>query len=262
MRVLIQTTSSPALDLALEESLHLSVEEGADNTWRLWQPAKPALILGTGQEAAREANLEFARANHIPVLRRHSGGGAVVIGPGAINYSAFYHFIDLPGSETIRGAMSAALKPLVAALKELGIDVREAGLSDLAVAVLPLSSQERGLGGEVQFRKLSGNSQARKRRSVVVHGTLLADPDFALIEKLLRFPSSVPDYRAGREHRAFLTSLRELNAPYELDSFSKILLKHLSSDKLDLSSASVDEMSRAERLFLEKYGSDAWNFRR
>ena len=288
MRVIIQTTLNASFDLALEESLHLSVEEGAaGNTWRIWQPAAPALIIGTGQEAALEVNLEFARSNNIPVLRRHSGGGAVVIGPGAINYSAFYRFSDLPGSETIRGAMSAALKPVVAALKTFGIDAEEAGLSDLAVtsppsplsceergsrsgageergqsddAVLP-SPRRRGVGGEVK-RKIAGNSQARKRHAVVVHGTLLADPNFALMENLLRFPSSVPDYRSGREHRTFLTSLREQHAPFDLDSFTNALLSELPSDKVVTSAASADEYARAERLAVEKYGSDAWNFRR
>src|SRR6185295_8870984 len=106
-----------ASDLALEEAIHVCVEENlSPNTWRLWQPARPAVILGTGQESAREANLETARAENVPVLRRHSGGGAVVIGPGAINFSAFYRFADLPGSETIRGAMLAGLKPVVETL--------------------------------------------------------------------------------------------------------------------------------------------------
>jgi lipoate-protein ligase A len=56
--------------------------------------------------------------------------------------------------------------------------------------------------------------------------------------------------------------LREQQAPFDLDSFSKSLLEQLPSDKLVVSSASAEELSRAQRLVLEKYGSDAWNFRR
>src|ERR1043165_6273706 len=165
-RLLIHTAATPSADLALEEAIQLSIEEDfSPNTWRLWQAAAPALILGTGQEHAREANLENMRAEKVPLLRRHSGGGAVVIGPGVINYSAFYRIADLPGSETIRGAMHAALEPVLALLRNWGLNCTESGLSDVAV-----------LGADGTLRKIAGNSQARKRRSVVVHGPLLADP--------------------------------------------------------------------------------------
>lgn len=252
IRLLLHTAASPAEDLALEEAIHLALEDDlVPNTWRLWQARVPAVILGTGQESAREANLDETRAADIPVLRRHSGGGAVVIGPGALNFSAFYRFADLPGSETIRGAMSAALKPVVAALGHFGIQAREAGLSDLAV-----------LGADGTLRKIAGNSQARKKRGVTVHGTLLANPDFALIQRVLRFPSSVPDYRSGREHRAFLTSLKELNAPCDLESFTKELIGELPSDILITTEPSPEEKTRAVRLHAEKYSTAGWNLRR
>src|SRR5438874_9893583 len=107
MRLLIYTAPGAAADLALEETIHISVEDGSSpNTWRLWQAATAAVILGTGQESAREADLERTKQAGVPVLRRHSGGGAVAIGPGVINFSGFFRFADMPGSETIGGAMA------------------------------------------------------------------------------------------------------------------------------------------------------------
>jgi lipoate-protein ligase A len=252
MRLLLYTAKTPAEDLALEEAIHTALEDDVSpNTWRLWQASMPAVILGTGQEHARETNQDTLKSREVPVLRRHSGGGAVVIGPGAINFSAFYRFADLKGSETIRGAMSAALRPVIAALARLGIQAREAGLSDLAV-----------LSPDGTLRKIAGNSQARKKRGVVVHGTLLADPDFAFIQSVLSFPSSVPDYRSGRDHRSFLTSLRELQARCDLESFTKELIAELPSDILITTEASAEEQTRAARLLGEKYGTSAWNLRR
>ena len=252
LRLLKFTAPSPAEDLALEEAIHLSVEENTSpNTWRLWQPSIPAVILGTGQESTREANLDIARAESVSVLRRHSGGGTVVIGPGAINFSAFYRFADLPGSETIRGAMYVALAPLVRLLERWGLRVKEAGLSDLAV-----------LCADGTLRKIAGNSQARKRHSVVVHGTLLADPDWGRIERLLHFPSSIPDYRAGRGHREFLTSLRECGAPHDRETFARELAKFLPEDTILSAKPSDAESERARVLLAEKYGREDWNFRR
>ncbi len=252
MRFLNYTSRSPAEDLALEEAIHHCVEEDASpNTWRLWQAVVPSVILGTGQECGREAHLENARMENAPVLRRHSGGGAVVIGPGAINFSAFYRFADLPGSETIRGAMYAALAPLLRMLEQSGLNVKTAGLSDIAI-----------LCADGTLRKIAGNSQARKRRSVVVHGTLLADPDWNRIDRLLRFPSSIPDYRAGRGHRDFLTSLKESNVPYQFEKFAAKLATFLPSDTITSDVPSEEELKRARVLLDEKYSRDEWNLRR
>lgn len=252
MRFLSFTAHTPAEDLALEEAIQLGIEEGTSpDTWRVWSARSPAVILGTGQESAREANLDAARAENISVLRRHSGGGAVVIGPDTINYSAFYRFENLPGSETIRGAMEVALRPLIETLSGMGLATQFAGLSDLAVLC------EDGI-----IRKIAGNSQARKRHSVVVHGTLLADPDWARLERLLKFPSSVPDYRAGRSHRDFLTSLRDCGAPYGFDEFARRLAHHVRGITLESAAPSADETARMQTLLNEKYARDEWNFRR
>lgn len=251
MRFLVHAAAAPAEDLALEEALHLAVEEGlSPNTWRLWQAAAPAVILGTGQESALEADLERAATAGVSVLRRHSGGGAVVIGAGVLNFSGFFKFADVLGSETIRGAMAAVLQPVQAVLAEWKIATQLAGLSDLAALCD---------GGAL--RKIGGNAQARKRHSFVVHGTILADPDWARIDGLLRFPSSAPDYRAGRGHREFLTSLRELGAPSGLDAFSQAMAVRTGATAIE-SAPSASEAERAAKLLVEKYGTRQWNLRR
>jgi lipoate-protein ligase A len=216
------------------------------------------VILGTGQESAKEANLPLARELNVPVLRRHSGGGAVVIGPGVLNFSAFYRIDAVPGLDTIRGAMTTLLRPVVAWMATHSLRAVEAGLSDLAI------SSEDGT-----LRKIAGNSQARKRRSVVVHGTLLADPDFERISRLLHFPSSVPDYRAGRAHRAFLTSLKEQGLPHDLSSLveglstaAQLLSREPLSGILMVKEPRQEEAARAQSLLAEKYAKDEWNLRR
>jgi lipoate-protein ligase A len=252
MRFLVYTAESPAKDLALEEAIHTCVEDGlSPNTWRVWQAATPAVVLGTGQEAAKEVDLDAARAEQVPVLRRHSGGGAVLIGPGVIAYSGFYRIAELPGAATISGAMRAALTPVRAALKTLGVDAREVGLSDLAVP-----------SADGSLRKLAGNAQARKRVSVLVHGTLLADPDWGLLERLLRFPSRPPEYRAGRGHRPFLTSLRELGAPCGLSAVVQALAGVLGPGWPPAAEPLESEALKVRELLAAKYSRAEWNLRR
>ena len=251
MRLLLHSSSNPALDLALEEAIHIGVEEGSSPpTWRLWQAARPALVLGTGQVATRELDLDAAQANQVPILRRHSGGGAVLIGPGALNYSAFYRMADLTGAETITGAMRAALQPLLAVLERWGLPATLAGLSDVVV------HSPDGL-----IRKIAGNAQARKRYALVVHGTLLASPNWDLLERLLRFPSRPPIYRAGRSHRDFLSSLAKLNAPHELPSLAQAMVGELALSDIP-TEPTLEECDRAQTLLAEKYALPSWTMRR
>ena len=250
MRLLVYTAPTPAEDLALEEAIQLGIEEGSSpSTWRLWQPTTPAVILGTGQEHAKEVALDVARAEGVPVLRRHSGGGAVLIGPGALNYSGFFRYADLPGSETITGAMCAGLKQILSLVKTLGVEAELAGLSDVVVKT-----------GELK-KKIAGNAQARKRHSVVVHGTLLVDPNWEQLARLLTFPSKPADYRAGRSHREFLTSMKELGSNVSLDAFADTLARELKTGPA-IRAPLASELERAQALLAEKYARDDWNLRR
>jgi len=252
VRLLIHTASHPALDLALEETLHLGLEEGTSPpTWRIWQARRPALVLGTGQVAGQELHVDAARTAGVPVLRRHSGGGAVLVGPGVINYSAFCRISEWPGAETIAGAMTAVLRPVIEALARMGVRTREEGLSDLVV------DEKEG-----RLRKLAGNAQARKRHSLVVHGTLLANPDWRLLERLIRFPTRPPAYRGERSHREFLTSLADLGAAHDLAAFAASLGGVLGHVGAPAAAPTEEESRRAERLCTTKYEREEWNLRR
>jgi lipoate-protein ligase A len=252
VRLLLYTAETVPEDLALEEAIQLGLEEGVSPpTLRIWQPSQHAVVVGTGQEAAREVNLVSAREAGVPVLRRHSGGGAVLIGPGILNYSAFHRIAELPGASTIGGAMRAAIEPVRQALARLGVTTLEAGLSDLA-APAPDGS----------LRKIAGHAQARKRLSVLVHGTLLADPDWRLIEQLLAFPSRAPDYRAGRTHRQFLISLRELGAGWDPHALAAALAAVLGKQAQEEPEPLPAELAKARQLAGTKYARDRWNLRR
>jgi lipoate-protein ligase A len=125
------------------------------------------------------------------------------------------------------------------------------GLSDLAVRC-----------ADGAARKIAGNAQARKKHSVLIHGTLLASPDWGCIARLLRHPSSVPEYRGGRDDRAFLTSLHEQGAPHDLASFAEGFAQTLGCGIHRSGAPSAEEQQRAARLLVEKYDNPAWNLRR
>jgi len=145
--------------------------------------------LGRSGIVARDVNEAACGADGVPILRRISGGGAVLLGPGCVNYSLFLSLEKHPELRDVRASYRHILSWLIRTLGVPGLEIR--GLSDLALA----------------GKKVSGNAQRRGSKAMLHHGTLVYGLDPALVERYLKEPARQPDYRRGRTHREFLGSL-------------------------------------------------------
>src|SRR4051794_35022284 len=85
MRFLDLTLPGAAENLALDEALLLEAEAGrAGEVLRVWEWPRPAVVLGSGCRLAEDVDEEACRRDGVPVLRRASGGGTVLLGPGSL----------------------------------------------------------------------------------------------------------------------------------------------------------------------------------
>ena len=193
MELLDLTLPTPAENLALDEALLDEAETSAPakETLRLWEPGDPMVVVGRSSKIAGEVRVEVCRARGIPILRRSSGGSAIIAGPGCLMYALILNLEERPGLRAIDRAHRFVLKMLADALRPLVPAVRCQGISDLAVG------QE----------KFSGNSVRVKRAHLLYHGTLLYGFPLELIEECLAMPPRCPSYRMERPHRAFVTNL-------------------------------------------------------
>jgi hypothetical protein len=82
------------------------------------------------------------------------------------------------------------------------------------------------------------------------------------LERLLRFPSRPPEYRAGRGQRPFLTSLRGLGAPCGLSAFIAALAGVLGPGWPHAAEPLETEALKARELLAVKYSRDEWSLRR
>lgn len=181
----------PADILAWGEAAALAGVRGT--TFALWRPDRLSVALGLSQKPERELNVQAVLRDEVPVFRRQSGGGAVLLMPGVLCWEALAEVDACPGG--IRAAYGLLSRPVLAALRDMGIHAASAGISDVAVDV----------GGVV--KKVAGTAQMRKKSAVLVHGSLLVDADIDLLPEYLAFPSSVPEYRAERRHEDFCTTV-------------------------------------------------------
>ncbi len=234
-----QTFHSPAESLACDEALLDAAEEqGGSPVLLFWEAPRHFVVLGYANRAAEEANLEACRAAGVPVLRRCSGGGTVLQGPGCLNYSVILRTDSAPALGSITGTNRFVMERNAAAIGGLlGRPVTIEGHTDLAVGP----------------RKFSGNAQRRKRDWLLFHGTVLIDFDLALLGRFLRHPTREPDYRGRRGHEEFVT-----NIPVERDALKAALRTAWGAHEPQ---AEIPN-ARMGALVTERYSRDEWNLSR
>lgn len=233
------TLPTPAENLACDEGLLEWCERDCSEVGllRMWEPATPFVVLGYGNRAEQEVHIEACRREDVPILRRCSGGGAVLQMPGCLNYT-----LVLRIESFLKGITEAncwIMKRNAAALTQV---VREPveiqGHTDLAVRNL----------------KISGNSQRRKKRWLLFHGTFLLAPGMDLMEKVLRMPSREPGYRNKRTHREFLGRV-----PASPQAIRQAMRATWNANRILPENRLPHDL--IQQLVAEKYSRDEWNLK-
>ena len=184
--VLADSNLRTELELAADEAL---LDAGRD-TWQLrfWEASDMAVVLGRGNTSSTEVNEAACKADAIPILRRASGGGTVLQGPGVYNYALVLPMTLDPALTTISSTNDWVMNNIAKALQPDCPEIQVSGYTDLSI----------------HGKKCSGNAQRRSRSHVLFHGCFLCELDVALISKYLSMPSRMPEYRQTRSHDDFL----------------------------------------------------------
>jgi lipoate-protein ligase A len=245
MQRLELTLATPAENLALDEAL-LDWAEEQNLDWeflRIWESPQPMVVVGRSSRVHQEVDEPECRDANVPILRRSSGGAAIVAGPGCLMYAVVLSYRLRPELKDIGRAHAYVLGRLAAALGPMVSrwgNVAHAGTSDLAL-VDPLSQQ----------RKFSGNSMRAKRTHLLYHGTLMYNADLSLIARYLRMPPRQPEYRGARSHAEFL-----INLP--LDRQSIVTAIDRAWPTVEALANSPQE--RVAALLSDRFSRESWNF--
>lgn len=232
------TFSDPASNLACDEALLELCESGEENgVLRVWEPANYFVVMGYSNRVSNEVNVAACHEQSIPILRRFTGGGTVVQGPGCLNYALAVRNeaggIPADLTDSYRFVLGRHLALFQGYVAE---PIQIQGISDLAI------------GG----RKFSGNAQHRKRLCSLFHGTLLLRFDISMIARCLPMPSKQPAYRESRPHEAFLANLSV--AP--TDARQALRAAWQAAETLrEVPSNRIDSLVR------DRYSNHAWSFK-
>jgi lipoate-protein ligase A len=232
------TLPSPEENLACDEALLGAVEQGeCDEVLRVWNALSYFVVVGYSNRVETEVNVPFCRNQDVPILRRCTGGGTVLQGPGCLNYSLILRIEASPQLANITRTNEYIMtRNRDALMTLLGPDLRVQGHTDLT---------RNGL-------KFSGNAQKRKLKALLFHGTFLLGLDPGMVERTLKMPSQEPGYRANRPHRDFMVNLEAQASQVEG------ALVHGWGAREPLKEVPTESIFRLAR---EKYNRSEWNWR-
>lgn len=123
----------------------------------------PTVIFGRHQVMANEVNIPFCQTNHIAMYRRKSGGGCVYADEGNLMIS---YISPSTHSEQV---FQSYLDMMVETLSQLGYNIVKSTHNDIMV-------------GE---HKVSGNACFAMPNATIVHGTLLYDVNFQMLQQAI-----------------------------------------------------------------------------
>lgn len=255
MKLFDHTFSSPAENLACDEALLDWAETGQGHeSLRFWESPEPFVVVGYANKVATEVNVAACEARKIPILRRCSGGGTVVQGPGCLNYSLVLPITRDGPLHNIAVANQYIMRRNRAAIESVGRVTPCAPLDGgqrpaRTTTAIAIRGHTDLAIGELKF---SGNSQRRRQHFLLFHGTFLLNFDLALIGELLRMPSKQPDYRESRSHCEFL-----MNLNVGADEIKAAMQSAWAAG----SPLTNPPLAETEALAHEKYSTNEWNFK-
>jgi lipoate-protein ligase A len=160
------------MNLALDEVLTTRVGDGRRNpSLRMWEWDESAVVIGSFQSLRNEVDPEGARRHGYDVVRRISGGGAMMMGANSIITYSLYVPAALVAGMTFADSYAFLDDWVLHALRSLGIDAVYQPLNDIA-------SASGKIGGAAQKRLANGG--------VLHHATLSYDMDGQVMSEVLR----------------------------------------------------------------------------
>ena len=257
---------SGAENMAIDEAILQALADNPSSPPALrfygWNP--PTLSLGYAQRYAKEVDAEACRKNGIEIVRRPTGGRAILH-----QYELTYSVIAPEADEHVQGTvMESYLKisqALLHGFRALGIPAEMAqgdlGRAASAACFDAPSWYELVVGG----RKLVGSAQVRKDGILLQHGSIILHFDTELLFSVLKFANEEIRTQHLSAFRQKACALDEVTSrPIERGELELSLIRGFETVmgiEFQLSELTASERQLAQEL-LVKYRSEEWTKKR
>lgn len=176
----------------------------------VWKPDMFYLVLGNSNNIEKAVFYNKAVQDNIPIIKRSTGGQSVLLSPNMIAISAL---INTEKQLASKKYFTIYSNRIIRSLEELGVNnLQIQGISDITL----------------NNRKILGSSMYRNKHSVFFHAILNVSESPHRIGTYLKHPDITPDYRDGRDHKTFVTSLYEQGFDFTIDTIRYTIEKNMS----------------------------------
>lgn len=266
-RYLPYAVSSGAENMAVDEAILQTMAQASDPQPVLrfygWNPA--TLSLGYAQSYDKEVNEAVCRAEGIDIVRRPTGGRAV-LHQYELTYSVIAPDQDPKVSGTVTESYLKISKALLSGFQALGIPA-EMSMGGAAKEASTAACFDAPSWYElvVNGRKLVGSAQVRKEGILLQHGSILLHFDADLLFRLLKFPAEEIRDRLLRGFKAKACALDEVwNRPFGREELEREICSGFRTVMgIELIPS---QLTDAERHLMQemraKYLSDDWTKKR
>jgi len=173
--------------------------------YHIWHPEQKYLVIGQGNKVDTSLYTEKVAADNIQVYKRPSGGETVILTPKTLVISAITIDEKFKNPSIYFKHYNTIL---MEAFREMGIqEIGQKGISDICIG----------------NKKIVGSSIYRRKNKVFYHAVINVKESINEIAKYIKHPSKEPDYREGRNHTEFVTSIFEQGYSFTIGDISNKL---------------------------------------
>jgi lipoate-protein ligase A len=235
---------SPVMNLALDEVLANEVGEGRRRpTLRIWEWDQSAVVIGSFQSVKNEVDPDGAAKYGFEVVRRISGGGAMMMEKGSIITYSIYAPAELVQGMTFADSYAYLDEWVIEALKSLGIDAVYVPLNDIA-------SPKGKIGGAAQKRFGNG--------AVLHHVTMSYDMDGQKMVEVLRIGREKISDKGIASAAKRVDPLRSQSGLERSEIIERMKRTFVSLYGATPGDITDDEYAKAEKLVTDKFSTPAW----
>lgn len=166
-------------------------ENQDDYSFFIWRPENTSLVLGQSNHPESSLITQNVLQDQIPVYKRPSGGETVILTKNMLVISVAFRVTSLQNPKIYFEKINHAI---IRALELQGVrGLYQRGISDISI----------------DHKKILGSSIYRTTEKMFYHAVLNISENIDTISKYIAHPAKEPDYRQGRSHKDFVTSLSE-----------------------------------------------------
>lgn len=235
---------APRLHLALDEVLTGRVGDGRRRpTLRIWEWDESAVVIGSFQSYRNEVDPEGAARHGFDVVRRISGGGAMMMGAGQIITYSLYVPAALVQGMTFADSYAFLDDWVLQALRAIGVEATYQPLNDIA-------SPTGKIGGAAQKRLANGG--------VLHHATLAYDMDGQEMSEVLRIGREKLSDKGTASAAKRVDPLRSQTGLSRAEIIERFKATFRSLTGAEDGAVTAEEYADAEQLVASKFSTDAW----